>query len=105
MPKANRYPCVARFKTSPSGNKLKRRYARSRDLLRLFVEHAPVALAMLDREMRYLAVSPRWQRDSRARRPRNDRPLALRFLYRVSQKAGKMHIGRALAGEIIEPAK
>lgn len=43
--------------------KVQERLAEREELLGLFIIHAPAALAMLDRDMRYVAVSDRWVRD------------------------------------------
>jgi PAS domain S-box-containing protein len=48
---------LARLQASESERKQGERH------LRLFVEHSPAAIAMLDREMRYLVVSRRWLAD------------------------------------------
>jgi len=73
----------------------------SREQLKLFVEYdAPAALAMVDREMRYLACSQRWRSDYGL----HDRDLVGVGHYEVSPEIGeewKAVHRRCLAGEII----
>jgi len=52
---------------------------QTRDLLTSFVENTPAAVAMLDRELRYVAVSRRWLNDYRL----GDEPLVGRRHYDV----------------------
>ena len=72
----------------------------SEEQLGLFVEHAPVALAMFDNEMRYLRVSRRWRADY-ALGDRALRGLSHYDIFpEISNQWREMH-RRGLAGEIL----
>lgn len=72
----------------------------SEERLRLFFEHAPASLAMLDREMRYLTVSQRWLSDFHL----EGRNLIGMSHYEVfpelSERWKRIH-QRALTGEVL----
>jgi len=68
--------------------------------LKLLIEHAPVAIALLDTRMRYLAASRRWVEDYRL----GDRNLIGVSHYEVFPEIGEAWRAvhrRALAGEVI----
>ncbi len=72
----------------------------SEDRLRLFIEHAPAALAMFDREMRYLAVSRRWLADYGL--SEIDPGGASQYdLFPQLPEAARVIHGRGLAGEVV----
>jgi PAS domain S-box-containing protein len=71
----------------------------SEELLRLFIGHAPAALAMLDKELRYIAASSRWIADYHL----GDRDLIGHLHYEIFPELTekiKEVLRRGLAGEI-----
>lgn len=72
----------------------------SQGRLQLFIEHAPAALAMFDREMRYIAVSRRWLEDFRL----GGQHIIGRCHYDVFPEVPmrwKAILERAMAGEVL----
>ena len=79
--------------------RVERALFESEQRLRLFIEHAPVALAVFDREMRYLSASRRWARDV-GMEGRNLVGLSAFELHHIPER-WREAIRRGLAGEVL----
>ncbi len=69
--------------------------------LHLFVEHAPVALAMFDSEMRYISVSSRWLKDYGLEGKDVIGLSHYRIFPEITERWKEIH-RRGLSGEIVE---
>ncbi len=76
----------------------------SKELLQMFVEHAPVGLAMFDREMRYVAVSRRWKEIHDLGGREMVGHSHYEFFSNLPEGWKETH-RRALAGETIKPGE
>jgi PAS domain S-box-containing protein len=72
----------------------------AQERLRLFIEHAPTALAMFDRDMRYIAVSHRWLSDYSLGK-RDLRGMSHYDIFPEIGEAWKEAHRRGMAGEVL----
>ncbi|MEZ5336418.1 MAG: PAS domain S-box protein [Methanolobus sp.] len=70
------------------------------EVLRLFIEHAPVSLAMFDKDMKYIAVSKRWHSDFGLDGTNLEGLSHYKLFPEISEEIKEVH-RRGLQGEVI----